>query len=39
LAEEDAYQDQLLVMKHKLGLMTDEELQQAQEERKKKKGQ
>lgn len=39
LAEEDAYQDQLLVMKHKLGLINDEQLQSMQEERKKKKAQ
>jgi hypothetical protein len=39
LAEEDLYQDNLLIMKHKLQLITDEQLEELQTERKKKKAQ
>jgi hypothetical protein len=39
LAEEDLYQDNLLIMKHKLGLINDEQLEEMQTERKKKKAQ
>jgi len=37
LAEEDAYQEMLLQMKVKLGLLTEEELDTLQQARKKKK--
>jgi len=35
-AEEDAYQDDLLTMKAKLGLITEEELEAARKENKKR---
>lgn len=38
-AEEDVYQDNLLIMKHKLLLINDEKLEELQTERKKKKAQ
>lgn len=39
LAEEEAYQDQLVQMKFKLGLIDDKQLEELVQERKKKKPQ